>query len=49
MDGSRPMFSMMSISPHCGQPTLVMLVPSIQNAGQIPWPNGRRMRDSIVP
>ena len=32
------MFSMMSISPQSGQPTVPMSAPSIQNAGQMPWP-----------
>ena len=34
MFGSRPMFSMMSISPSLGQ----LPPPSIQKAGQMPWP-----------
>jgi len=43
------MFSMMSISPQLGQPALAMSPPSIQNAGQMPCPNGRRMRASKRP
>src|SRR5215472_9242505 len=42
-------FSMMSISPDCGQPTEEMLLPSIQNAGQSPVANGSFMRASILP
>src|SRR5216683_1606924 len=42
--GSLPKFSMMSISPHCGQPTSSMSWPSIQNAGQIPRLRGSRIR-----
>ena len=49
MEGVLPMFSMMSISPHRGQPTVAMLLPSIQKAGQIPWPNGSLMRASMRP
>jgi hypothetical protein len=37
---------MMSISPHEGQPTVLMLLPSIQKAGQIPCPSGALMRAS---
>jgi hypothetical protein len=40
---------MTSISPHAGQPTRSMLVPSAQNAGQIPAPRGTRMRASTRP
>ena len=47
--GSRPMFSMMSISPLVGQPAEPMLLPSIQNAGQMPWPRGILMRASNRP
>jgi hypothetical protein len=43
------MFSMMSISPLVGQPTEPMSLPSIQKAGQIPWPRGMRIRDSNRP
>src|SRR5260221_345621 len=49
MEGSRPMFSMMSISPHCGQPAEVTSAPIIQNAGHIPWPAGSFMRASMRP
>src|SRR5436305_9503185 len=49
MLGSRPMFSMMSISPLRGQPTASMLSPSIQKAGQRPWPCGMRIRASKRP
>ena len=49
MFGSRPMFSMMSISPQAGQPALPMSLPSIQNAGQMPWPYGTLMRASKRP
>src|SRR5687768_2629575 len=49
VDGSRPMFSMMSISPLVGQPTLPMLLPSIQNAGHRPCPRGTRRRASNRP
>src|SRR6185312_220813 len=49
MDGSRPMFSMTSISPQLGQFTLSMLAPIIQNAGQIPCPSGIWMRASKRP
>ena len=49
IDGSLPMFSMMSISPHDGQLTLPMLAPSIQNAGQMPCPSGIWMRASKRP
>src|SRR5207247_1201670 len=38
--GSLPMFSMMSISPHVGQPAEGMLSPSSQNAGHSPCPRG---------
>jgi hypothetical protein len=40
---------MMSISPHCGQLTEPMSLPSSQNAGQIPCPNGTRARISKRP
>src|ERR1043166_9111983 len=49
MAGSRPIFSMMSISPHCGQPAESMFTPSIQKAGQSPWPRGTRIRASKRP
>jgi len=39
----------MSISPHAGQFTVVMLSPSIQKAGHMPWPKGTLMRDSMRP
>ena len=38
--GGVPMLSMMSISPHEGQPAVVVSLPSIQNAGQRPCPDG---------
>src|SRR5580692_7721952 len=47
--GSLPTFSMMSISPHFGQPAGEMSSPSIQNAGHIPCPSGILMRDSNRP
>ena len=40
MDGSKPTFSMTSISPEFGQPTWPMSLPSIQKAGHMPWPRG---------
>ena len=40
---------MMSISPEAGQPTWVMLLPSIQNAGQVPIDEGIAMRASMRP
>jgi hypothetical protein len=40
---------MMSISPQLGQPTLPMLVPSIQNAGHSPFATASFMRASIRP
>lgn len=43
------MFSMMSISPLLGQPTLPRSLPSIQKAGQMPWPRGILMRASKRP
>src|SRR5256886_11687322 len=43
------MFSMMSISPHPGQPTCPMSSPSNQKAGHIPCPRGIRRRASIRP
>ena len=49
IDGSLPMFSMTSISPHDGQFTVLMLSPIIQNAGQIPCPSGIWMRASNRP
>jgi hypothetical protein len=47
--GSLPTTSITSISPHSGQPTASMSVPSIQNAGHTPWPAGTRMRASTRP
>src|ERR1035438_4980875 len=44
VDGSFPMFSMMSISPQVGQPTEEILSPSIQKAGHSPCPNGILIR-----
>jgi hypothetical protein len=49
MDGSRPMFSMTSISPQSGQPTVPMSSPSIQNAGHMPWPRDIFRRTSKWP
>lgn len=40
---------MMSISPLSGQPIWAKSEPSIQNAGQMPWVCGRRMRASTRP
>lgn len=45
MFGSRPMFSMMSISPSFGQ----LPPPSIQKAGQTPWVPGILIRASKRP
>src|SRR6266481_6348616 len=42
-------FSMMSISPDCGQPTVEILLPSIQNAGHNPVADGSFMRASMRP
>src|SRR5579883_2980589 len=47
--GSAPTVSMMSISPHAGQLTLLMLSPSVQNAGHSPCPAGSMMRASNRP
>src|SRR2546430_1604436 len=47
--GSRPTFSITSISPLFGQPTEPMLSPSIQNAGHIPCPRGILMLASNRP
>ena len=47
--GSNPTFSMMSISPQAGQPTLSMPAPSIQMAGQVPRPVGSFARTSTRP
>lgn len=44
--GSKPTFSMTSISPLAGQPTLPMSSPSIQNAGHMPCPRGTFIRAS---
>src|SRR5215471_15421573 len=41
--------SMMSCSPHCGQPTLEIFAPSIQNAGHRPSPTGSFIRASMRP
>ncbi len=49
MEGSKPTFSMMSISPESGQPTWPRSLPSIQNAGHMPWPRGTCMRASTCP
>src|SRR5689334_13375666 len=49
VDGSRPMFSIMSISPQVGQPTVSMSLPNIQNAGQTPCPRGILIRASKRP
>ena len=40
---------MMSISPEAGQPTEVMLLPSIQKAGHMPELDGALMRASTRP
>ncbi len=47
--GSKPTFSMMSISPQVGQPTWPMFVPSIQMAGHVPLPVGSLARTSTRP
>src|SRR5258706_10508229 len=44
-----PLFSITSISPQPGQPTLVMLVPRNQSAGQKPVPAGKRPPPSNRP
>lgn len=46
VEGSKPTFSMMSISPESGQLTGV---PSIQNAGHMPCPRGIFIRASTCP
>jgi hypothetical protein len=43
------MFSMMSISPDVGQLVWGKPAPSIQNAGQMPWPRGILMFASMRP
>src|ERR1700679_20531 len=48
-EGSLPMLSMMSISPHCGQLRLLKVLPNIQKAGHIPAPWGTLMRASTRP
>jgi hypothetical protein len=47
--GSLPTTSITSISPHSGQPTASMSVPSIQNAGHMPRPAGTWIRASTRP
>jgi hypothetical protein len=47
--GSNPTCSMMSISPHAGQPTARIFVPSVQIAGQVPRPFGSFARTSTRP
>src|SRR5262245_29824774 len=47
--GLLPRNSMMSISPHVGQPTVPMFDPMDQNAGHSPLPAGRAIRASIRP
>lgn len=49
VEGSKPTFSMTSISPEFGQPTWPMSLPSIQNAGHIPWPRGTLSLASTCP
>jgi MoxR-like ATPase len=41
--------SWMSSSPEAGQPSVAMLLPSIQNAGQKPWASGTRIFASMRP
>src|SRR5262245_35088244 len=45
-NGFWPRISMMSISPQDGHPTVLIEEPSIQNAGQMPWPWGVWIRAS---
>src|SRR5262245_39093988 len=45
-DGVWPRISMMSNSPQDGHPTVLIELPSIQNAGQIPCPCGTWIRAS---
>lgn len=47
--GSRPTNSMKSISPAWGQGFSAMSVPSDQNAGQSPAPDGTLIRASMRP
>jgi len=47
--GSKPTFSMMSISPQAGHPASLMFVPSIQIAGHVPLPVGSLARTSTRP
>jgi hypothetical protein len=49
MFGSNPTFSITSISPLLGHPTLPMSLPSIQNAGHRPCPRGTFSRASNRP
>jgi hypothetical protein len=49
LPGSKPTFSMMSTSPLAGQLTWPMSLPSIQNAGHMPWPRGIFIRVSTCP
>lgn len=49
VDGSKPTFSMTSISPELGQPTCPMSSPSIQKAGHMPCPFGIFIRASTWP
>ncbi|CAM5226550.1 hypothetical protein SGLAM104S_06281 [Streptomyces glaucescens] len=49
VEGSKPTFSMTSISPELGQPTWPRSVPSIQNAGHMPCPRGIFIRASTCP
>ncbi len=49
VEGSKPTFSITSISPELGQPTEPMSVPSIQNAGHMPCPRGIFIRASTCP
>src|SRR5882672_11644712 len=45
-NGFCPRISIMSISPQEGHPTVLIEEPSIQNAGQMPWPWGTWIRAS---
>lgn len=47
--GSKPTFSITSISPLFGHPTWPMSLPSIQKAGHMPWPRGIFIRVSTWP
>src|SRR5262245_19749265 len=45
-NGFWPRISMISIPPHDGHPMVLIEEPSIQNAGQMPWPCGTWIRAS---